>query len=124
MTEAHEFDLSRNTVGRHLIINIDDIELTNPYLANNNTVLSMCDLFLKLSNATVIKSFCHVFDPQGFSAVYLLSESHFSIHTWPETGKIRMDLFTCGDNIKLKYGMDYIRNCYQNASIYTDTIVR
>ena len=27
----------------------------------------------------------------------LLSESHISIHTWPEKGEAAVDIFTCGD---------------------------
>ncbi|MCX8191942.1 MAG: adenosylmethionine decarboxylase, partial [Nitrososphaerales archaeon] len=38
------------------------------------------------------------FEPYGVSAVYLLSESHLSIHTWPEYGYIALDIFTCGDD--------------------------
>jgi len=38
----------------------------------------------------------HKFQPQGFTAVYMLSESHFSIHTWPEKGAAACDIFTCG----------------------------
>ncbi len=35
------------------------------------------------------------FDPQGVTALLLLSESHFSIHTWPELGYAAVDMFTC-----------------------------
>ncbi len=35
------------------------------------------------------------FDPQGVTALLLLSESHFSVHTWPELGYAAVDMFTC-----------------------------
>lgn len=35
----------------------------------------------------------HDFDPAGFTAVICLSESHLSIHTWPEFGKINLDIY-------------------------------
>lgn len=38
----------------------------------------------------------HAFDPEGYSAVLLLAESHASIHTYPETGCCFVDFFTCG----------------------------
>jgi S-adenosylmethionine decarboxylase len=37
----------------------------------------------------------------------LLSESHISIHTWPEDGKAAVDVYTCGDS-NPKIGCDII----------------
>ena len=49
-----------------------------------------------------IKRCFHKFEPQGFTLVALLSESHFSFHTFPERGVISFDFFTCGKvNLKL-----------------------
>lgn len=48
------------------------------------------------SNLKVISSNFYQFEPYGVSAVYLLRESHLSIHTWPEHGYIALDIFTCG----------------------------
>jgi S-adenosylmethionine decarboxylase len=35
----------------------------------------------------------HNFTPAGFTAVVCLSESHISIHTWPEFNKINLDIY-------------------------------
>jgi S-adenosylmethionine decarboxylase len=35
----------------------------------------------------------HNFSPEGFTGVVCLSESHLSIHTWPEHGKINLDIY-------------------------------
>jgi S-adenosylmethionine/arginine decarboxylase-like enzyme len=32
------------------------------------------------------------------TAVYLLAESHVSIHTYPDSGSMFLDAFTCGDS--------------------------
>lgn len=40
----------------------------------------------------------HRFSPQGLTAVAILSESHLSIHCWPENGYAAVDVFTCGDS--------------------------
>lgn len=37
----------------------------------------------------------HQFEPFGVSGVVILSESHFTIHTWPEDGYAAIDLFIC-----------------------------
>ena len=47
------------------------------------------------------------FDPQGVTVLCLLSESHISIHTWPEEGKASVDVYTCGD-CNPKIGCDII----------------
>lgn len=47
--------------------------------------------------STVLGSRHHVFDNGAYTAVLLLAESHFSIHTWPEHSSCCFDLFTCGD---------------------------
>ncbi len=33
--------------------------------------------------------------PYGVTMIYLLAESHLSIHTFVDEGKITLDLFTC-----------------------------
>jgi S-adenosylmethionine decarboxylase len=50
----------------------------------------------KLSGATLLGSQFHQFDPHGVSAMIFIAESHFSIHTWPESGYAAFDVLTCG----------------------------
>ena len=35
------------------------------------------------------------FEPQGYTAIWLLSESHFAIHTFPEESKSYIELSSC-----------------------------
>jgi S-adenosylmethionine decarboxylase len=35
----------------------------------------------------------HDFQPKGFTAAICLSESHISVHTWPEFGRISLDIY-------------------------------
>lgn len=35
----------------------------------------------------------HQFEPGGYTAVICLSESHISIHTWPEFNKVNLDIY-------------------------------
>ncbi len=35
----------------------------------------------------------HDFEPGGFTGVICLSESHISLHTWPEFNKINIDIY-------------------------------
>jgi len=44
---------------------------------------------------TVVGRSFHQFEPQGTTGVLVLSESHFSAHTYPELNKIYIDVFCC-----------------------------
>ena len=49
------------------------------------------------AGARVLSSHFHIFGEQeGVTGVVLLSESHISIHTWPESGFAALDVFMCG----------------------------
>lgn len=47
--------------------------------------------------ATILDQTSYLFPPNGLTMVFLLSESHASIHTYPEHGACFVDLFTCGE---------------------------
>ena len=50
----------------------------------------------KKAKVTVLEISKYKFEPQGFTLVALLAESHISFHTFPERGIISFDFFTCG----------------------------
>ena len=37
----------------------------------------------------------HHFNPQGYTALFLLAESHLAIHTFPEFGRTYVELSSC-----------------------------
>jgi len=47
--------------------------------------------------ARVIGQQFHQFKPCGVTGFLLLSESHISVHTWPEERLAAIDIFTCGE---------------------------
>lgn len=53
----------------------------------------------KAIGATVLFTNGYKFYPQGVSVFTMLSESHISIHTYPEEGLAFFDCFTCGETI-------------------------
>lgn len=48
----------------------------------------------KLGLNEVSRAF-HQFEPVGVTGVIVLSESHFSAHTYPEMNRVYLDLFCC-----------------------------
>jgi len=47
--------------------------------------------------ATLLNTSEYAFSPEAITMVLLLSESHASIHTYPEFDACYVDLFTCGN---------------------------
>ena len=44
-------------------------------------------------NLTVVDRIEHKFTPQGETIVFILSESHFTLHTYPENRFISLDIY-------------------------------
>ena len=59
------------------------------------TIKPFMDAISNAVNVTVLSRSFKQFSPYGVTGVYLLSESHLSIHTWPEHGYAALDLFSC-----------------------------
>lgn len=43
------------------------------------------------------------FQPQGYTAIWLLCESHFAVHTFPEFGKTYIELSSCNRQYFVKF---------------------
>ena len=71
-----------NSSGKHLICDFKNIQNTN--LLNNKLELKlMCKNICMEQNYTILGENDYDFYPQGCSFIFLLSESHLSVHTFP-----------------------------------------
>lgn len=61
------------------------------------------DSQLKESGFGVLSFMEYNFEPEGYTAIWLLSESHFAIHTFPEEGKSYIELSSCIENQYLEF---------------------
>lgn len=61
----------------------------------------------QISGATILGHIHHKFDPVGVTMVMMLSESHMSIHTYPEHNYASIDCYTCGNSNPQK-AIDYL----------------
>ncbi|NLP49754.1 adenosylmethionine decarboxylase [Bacillus sp. RO1] len=92
------------TVGRHVISELwgCDFDKLNDMDYIERTFV---DAALK-SGAEVREVAFHKFAPQGVSGVVIISESHLTIHSFPEHGYASIDVYTCGEldpNISADY---------------------
>jgi S-adenosylmethionine decarboxylase len=47
----------------------------------------------------------------------MLAESHLSIHTWPETGVAKCDIFTCGDKCLPEKAVEYMKEAFKATEV-------
>ena len=72
---------------------------------------------IEVSGATLLHIHLHHFTPNGgVSGVAVLSESHISIHSWPEYGYAAIDIFMCG-HAKPQLSIDVIRQAFEPDEI-------
>ncbi|MDQ3579396.1 MAG: adenosylmethionine decarboxylase [Actinomycetota bacterium] len=84
-----------NFAGRHVLAEFDGV---NPSLLDDLAFLrEALEDSLRRAGATICDVVAKKFQPQGVTVLALLSESHASIHTYPEIGSMFVDIFTCGD---------------------------
>jgi len=68
---------------------------TNPFENSLEAIEQLAGFIVNDLDLNVVKKFSHTFSPRGITLIYILSESHLIIHTWPELGVIHIDLATC-----------------------------
>lgn len=74
--------------------------------------------------ATVMSVQSKQFDPQGATVLVLLSESHLSIHTYPERGFAAIDCYTCGETVDPQLAIDYLVSVLKPEKTYAKKLVR
>jgi S-adenosylmethionine decarboxylase len=77
--------------GKHIIATLQTsrTDLITTFAGFQQTL----DQLIATHNLHKLGEVYHNFSPAGFTAVACLSESHISIHTWPEYGKINLDIY-------------------------------
>ncbi len=118
--DRKDFFIERDGVrfaGTHLIVDLfgarrlDDLE-------HIKRTLKRC---VDVAGATLLHIHLHHFTPNGgVSGVAVLSESHISIHSWPEADYAALDVFMCGD-AKPQMCIDVLREAFQARDVVVKT---
>lgn len=58
---------------------------------------------LRTSGYTVLNFNEHHFQPQGYTALWLLAESHLAVHTFPEDGRAYIELSSCNEAMNQRF---------------------
>ena len=95
------------SLGEHILLELFDCDAK--ILNSKKQVGYILRQAAKVAQAHIVGDFFHEFSPHGISGILVISESHFSIHTWPEYNFAAVDLFSCGDSLNMKGAVDYIK---------------
>lgn len=115
-------EMNYSTFGRHVAVDLwgipchilNDCEQLKKYLLRS----------AEECGATVLSSHIHRFEPQGVSVFVLLSESHISIHTYPEKGYAALDCYTCGETIDPSKAVQYLVDQLSPTRVHTKLLLR
>jgi S-adenosylmethionine decarboxylase len=95
-----------HALGRHILLELFDCDL-----AVLNDLVKVKEGLVAAAHqaqATIVAAIFHKFNPFGISGVVVISESHLTIHTWPEYRYAAVDIFSCGDIIKPDMAVSYL----------------
>lgn len=80
-------------LGEHYLCDLSNCD--RDILMNADLAYAKFAKAVRGAGLTVVDEGLFKFSPHGFTAFLLLSESHASLHAWPEYGYCAIDLFTC-----------------------------
>ena len=103
--------------GNHLIVDLFGASRLDD-LKHIEQTLERC---VEVAGATLLHVHLHHFTPNGgVSGVAVLSESHISIHSWPEANYAALDVFMCG-GAKPELCVEVLREAFQARKVVVKT---
>ena len=82
-------------LGKHIIAELYGVD--KQLISREEIVKEIMGKVIEEAKISVVGTLWKQFNPHGVTGVALVSESHISIHTWPEYELVNLDIFTCGD---------------------------
>ncbi|AHH96202.1 adenosylmethionine decarboxylase [Kutzneria viridogrisea] len=108
--------------GQHVLAEMEGIEAA--LLNDEQRLREILATVLDQAGATVLEVTSKQFEPQGVTVLALLSESHASLHTYPEIGKVFVDVFTCGHRAKPEFAVQLLAEALRTPVVHAKTIRR
>ena len=103
-------------LGEHYICDLSGCN--QELLMDSDRAYALFATAVRESGLTVLDEGFYKFSPYGFTGFLLLSESHASLHAWPEYGYCAVDLFTCNLTIDLTPLVENLKSLF-GAESYT-----
>jgi len=94
-------------MGLHIIAEFLGVE--SGRIATVRRMRPAVERVVRESGLNAISSSYHQFEPFGVTCVYLLTESHLAIHTWPEVNYMAVDIFSCDREGKARKAFELLK---------------
>ncbi|NHN30122.1 adenosylmethionine decarboxylase [Paenibacillus agricola] len=111
-----------STFGRHVAVDTWGVDFN--LLNNAEWLQTQMVEAAEACGATVMSVQAKQFEPQGATVLVLLSESHLSIHTYPEKGFAALDCYTCGETVDPQLAIDYMISVLKPETTHAKKIIR
>ena len=98
---------------------VDDVSI----LTDEAALLQILRGAAAAGDAVVLGETAHRFPNGAVTMVLVLSQSHLSIHTWPEHGAANIDLLTCG-RLNGDHMIDHLRQALEPARCNITRVIR
>lgn len=108
--------------GQHVLAELEGIDAA--LLDDEPFLRTTLEQALVSAGATVCEVITKKFDPYGVTVLALLSESHASLHTYPENGSAFVDVFTCGHRARPDLAVELIAAAMDTPTVRITTIHR
>ena len=109
--------ISKMVVGKELIVDIQDIYDISK-LETIDGIKPLLEQIIKELNLNVVGYCEKQFEPYGATVMYLLSESHLCVHTYPEYSSLSLNLYTCNKNTNLDEAIKIINKYFEEPYYY------
>lgn len=90
--------------------------------AGCDVIMALCEKAIACSGMNVVAATYKRFEPHGLTATWILSESHFTLHTYPEHSYISVDCYTCGGEgdpvAAINWLLDSLGSHQANVQVY------
>ena len=110
---APTVELARQSVfGSQVVLDLYECETT--HLDDLAWVKTTLESAARAAGATIVETVFHKFAPWGISGVVVIAESHLAIHIWPENRYAAVDVFTCGESVRMEVASAFLTRAFRS----------
>lgn len=124
---VRQFSLPSVTVTPHetpVLYSVDLVACASLTQLHTDEIVETFISALERAGATVVGILSHGFPGTGLTCVLILKESHAVIHTWPETGTVNVDIFSCSTRLRSLEAIDELRSFFCAGDMSVQEISR